>query len=145
VRFVLPLWLVLLTAISLAPTSLKWRMGTMGSLHTWGHFVTFLVTGALLCWNAGGVLSWLRRCLAGVAIAAVLEGFEVAVYHSTFEWRDLRTDCLGVVLGAMAAVGAARLVTAIAKRCAKRPSLSIAGNEPVSVRGRIGGKTHTRK
>ena len=119
--------------------------GNHGFPRAWGHFVTFLVTGALLCWNAGGVLSWLRRCLAGVVIAAVLEGFEVAVYHSTFEWRDLRIDCLGVLLGAMAAVGAARLVTAIAKRCAKRPSLSIAGNEPVSVRGRIGGKTHTTK
>ena len=144
-RFALPLWLVLLTAISLAPTSLKWRMGTMGALHTWGHFVAFLVTGALLCWNARRFPSWLRRCLAGAAIAALLEGLEVAIYHSTFEWRDLRTDCVSVVLGGVAAVGAVRLISAIERRRAKRRSFSMMTNEPVTVRGRIGGKTDIRK
>lgn len=116
VRFALLLWLALLTAMSLAPTSLKWRMGTMGPLHTWDHFLAFFVAGALLCWNAGSFSSLLLRCLAGVAIAAVLEGMEAAVYHNPFEWRDLRTDWLGVVLGAAATIGAPRVLSAIAKR-----------------------------
>jgi hypothetical protein len=115
----------------------------MGPLHTWGHFVAFLVTGALLCWNAEDFSSWFSRCLAGIAIAAVLEGLEVAVYHGTFEWRDLGTDCLGVVLGAAVVAGAAWLRSTIERRRAKARSLSIPANDPLLVR--TGGKTRPRK
>jgi hypothetical protein len=110
------LWLAFLTAVSLAPTSLKWRMGTMGPLHSWGHFMAFFVTGALLCWNADRSSAWLRRCFAGFVIAAALEGMETAVYGNPFELRDLATDCLGVVAGAMIVAIAARLFSKIEKR-----------------------------
>ncbi|HXR78532.1 MAG TPA: hypothetical protein VN737_21315 [Bryobacteraceae bacterium] len=136
VRFALLLWLALLTVVSLAPTSLKWRVGTMGPLHNWDHFLAFFVTGVLLCWNAGRVSSWLLRCLAGIAIAAILEGMEAVVYHNPFEWRDLRTDSLGIVLGALAVTGAARLFSAIEMRRASTRPIAIPASDCLSARGR---------
>jgi hypothetical protein len=127
VRLVLLLWLALLTAVSLAPTSLKWRVGTMGPLHNWVHFLAFFVTGVLLCWNAGWFSSWLLRCFAGVGIAAFLEGMETIVYHNPFEWHDLRTDCLGIVLGALAVAGGSRLFSAMERRRASAPPITPSG------------------
>lgn len=116
VRLLLLLWLTMLVAFSVAPTSLKWQMGTMGPFHSWGHFIAFFVMGVLLSWSAGRFSSWVLRCFVGVAIAVTLEGLEAAIYHNPFEWRDFRTDALGVVLGIGAAAGAIFVRSLLEKR-----------------------------
>jgi hypothetical protein len=100
VRYLLPLWLILITGISLAPFRVKYHLGAMGPLHAFGHMAIFLVTTVMVC--SGAADTWIRLCRAGsiLLFAMLCEWLELAVYGNFhFEWHDVRIDWIGVALG----------------------------------------------
>ncbi len=98
-RYVVGVWLALITALSLAPFAVKSQLGTMGHFHDLGHFSTFLVTGILLCWTGNTLSSRLARYVQVCCIAVLLEALETAIYRNRFEWRDVMVDAIGAAAG----------------------------------------------
>jgi hypothetical protein len=98
-RFILVLWLLFITALSLVPLEVKYRLGTMGSMHSFGHLAIFVVTAVLMCWNAGSVSARLLRCCGALLVAMLLEALEKVVYHNAYEWSDVAIDAAGVLIG----------------------------------------------
>lgn len=100
VRYLLPLWLVAIAGLSLAPFPVKYHLGAIGPMHTFGHIVGFLITTVLTCSGASDM--WTRWCRAGsiLVFAMLCEWLELAVYGNFhFEWHDVRIDWIGVALG----------------------------------------------
>ena len=68
-------------------------------MHHWGHVFAFFIMTVLLGWTA----RTLARCGIAAAgaflVAFVCELLEVAFYHPNFEWRDIGTDTIGIVVG----------------------------------------------
>jgi hypothetical protein len=98
-RFILVLWLLFITALSLVPLEVKYRLGTMGNLHNFGHLAIFLVTAVLMCWNASSTPARLLRCCGALLVAMLLEALEKIVYHNAYEWSDVAIDAAGVMVG----------------------------------------------
>lgn len=98
-RLVNCFWVVLITALSLAPFGVKLQLNTMGPLHDAGHLGVFLLTAVLLCWTAKGTTGQLARYLGVCLIAVSIEALEAAIYHNRFEWRDVMIDVLGAAIG----------------------------------------------
>ena len=84
---------------SLMPLSFKQSVGTTGILHGFGHIVVFAITAILFC--CCGDKGTVRILIAGAVIlfGAGLEFLQWAIYGSTFEWSDVRTDSVGSFLG----------------------------------------------
>jgi hypothetical protein len=128
VRYLLPLWLILITALSLAPVEVKDRLGTTGALHTYGHVVVFLITTVLAC--LGTADTWTRFARAGaIAVFAMLcEWMEFAVYGNFyFEWRDVRVDWIGIALGLAISAAAQRILEARRRLALKSQSVATPG------------------
>jgi uncharacterized membrane protein YjjB (DUF3815 family) len=102
-RVVVPLWLVVLTVVSLVPDPIKYHLGTKGSFHYAAHFLVFVATGLIFCWKSASLRSRLAAALAGCCAALVLELLEAQVYGNPIEWSDVWIGCLGVSLGFAAA------------------------------------------
>lgn len=98
-RFVIPLWLAFVTAISVMPLKLKYRVGTTGVLHNPGHFLVFLITSILVCKGAVNPISRLFRWAGVCCFAVTMEILEWYLYHNRMEWRDVLVDFSGTVLG----------------------------------------------
>lgn len=98
-RVVVPLWLVLLAAVSLAPDHVKYHLGTKGSFHSTAHFIALALTGLLFCWKATSLRMRLAGVLAGCCVALALEFLERWFYGNPLEWSDVWIGCLGVVFG----------------------------------------------
>jgi hypothetical protein len=100
VRYLLPLWLIVVAGLSLAPFRVKYHLGAMGPMHASGHIVVFLITTVLACAEAADL--WTRLCRTGsiLVFAMLCEWLELAFYGNFhFEWRDVRIDWIGVALG----------------------------------------------
>ncbi len=108
-RFVLGLWLVFITLLSLSPYHLKIWLGTTGHLHEAGHVLAFALTTLLICWLVPSVTGKLLRCAAVFAFAMFLEAFEMLVYHAPFEWEDIALDTLGILGGCLILLFAERV------------------------------------
>ncbi len=98
-RFVVPLWLTFVTAISLMPLKLKYRVGTTGVLHNPGHFVVFLVTSVLVCRSVANPGSRLLRWMGVCCFALAVEFLECLTYHNRMEWHDVLVDFFGAAIG----------------------------------------------
>ena len=98
-RFIGLLWLAFVTVLSLIPLKYKYRAGTTGVFHSPGHFLIFLVTAMLLCWNSPNArsrfLRWAGICCFGI----VIEILEWSTYHNVMEWRDVLIDIFGAAVG----------------------------------------------
>jgi hypothetical protein len=97
------LWLTLILGVSLAPQAAKNSLHTNGSLHDALHFGAFFVAAFLMTVRASG---WRYRVLRGMialTFAVTTEYLENAIYLNRFEWRDVRTDALGIAAGLLAA------------------------------------------
>lgn len=97
-RVLIVVWIVCLTALSLAPWQLKVHLRTPGPFHNLGHFVMFFATALLLCWNTSGLSARIWRCLAALGLGMVLEELEAVVFRNPYEWTDVRVDALGITL-----------------------------------------------
>ncbi|MGC2657817.1 MAG: hypothetical protein WA324_07550 [Bryobacteraceae bacterium] len=98
-RYGIVTWIILIVVLSLSPLKVKALLGTQGLLHNWGHLSVYLVTAALICWNAEGLSLRLFRCLGVILFAVALEILEAVLYRVPFEWKDVFLDLAGVVLG----------------------------------------------
>ncbi|HWF46997.1 MAG TPA: hypothetical protein VG168_08330 [Bryobacteraceae bacterium] len=99
-RYLLPLWLIVIAGLSLAPFRVKYHLGAIGPMHTFGHIAVFLITTVLACFGAAD--TWTRLCRAAsiLLFAMLCEWLELAVYGNFhFEWHDVRIDWVGVALG----------------------------------------------
>lgn len=102
-RTVAALWLTLILSVSLTPIAVKASLHTMGPLHGILHFGAFLVAALLMTL---GPFTWpfrLMRGLMAMTFAVTTEYLEAAVYGNQMEWRDVRTDALGIAAGLAAA------------------------------------------
>lgn len=102
-RVVVPLWLAMLTAVSLMPDRFKFHLGTKGAFHRIDHFIVFAVTALIFCWTATSLQSRLLRAAGACFAAFVLEWMEAFFYHNRVEWRDVWIGCLGVAFGLLIA------------------------------------------
>ena len=106
-RYLVPLWLILIAGLSLAPFHIKYHLGATGAFHFYDHIGVFLITTLLV--SFGATDSWTRLARAGslVAFAVLCEWLELAVYGNfRFEWHDVVIDWTGVALGlAISTVG----------------------------------------
>jgi hypothetical protein len=98
-RIVVPLWLAILTVVSLASDDFKYHLGTKGPFHHTAHLLAFAITGLMFCWTANSLRSRLLRALAACFTALVLEWMEALFYNNVVEWHDVWIGCLGVALG----------------------------------------------
>ncbi len=98
-RLIIPLWLVLLVSLSLAPDDLKYHLGTKGPFHYAGHFIAFTLTGLLFCWTSSSFKLRLVHAVAACCVALCLEALESWFYGNRLEWIDVLVGCLGVALG----------------------------------------------
>src|SRR5437867_1544195 len=98
-RIVSVVWFTVITVLSLAPLSLKHRLGATGILHVWGHLVVFFTTAVVLCRRTTGYHARLQRCAATMLYGVVLEGMQTAIYRNRFEYYDVLTDTVAVILG----------------------------------------------
>jgi VanZ family protein len=95
------LLLVGLISVSLLPLRAKQYLGTAGRYHSCGHIVLFALPAFALS------SAWKRTTakltvVASVAILAILlELAQTMLYGSAFEWYDLGTDTLGIVIGSV--------------------------------------------
>jgi VanZ family protein len=89
-------WFLLVTAVSFAPLPLKHLMHTRGAWHDYGHMFVFFTTGTLVL-SRSRRLS--RRALAVFLVftfCIAIEQIQATLGHNHFEWRDLRTDVVGI-------------------------------------------------
>ena len=91
------IWILFLTALSLAPLGIKDQLHTTGRLHDWGHFAVFLVTA--MVFTKASFRPRVLGLLATVVLGALLERLEVLAYHSHYEWMDVGIDTLGALCG----------------------------------------------
>jgi hypothetical protein len=97
-RKLLVFWLVLVASLSLAPFGIKEVLGTRGPFHNFGHFLVFLVTGAMVLIDAPARKSRIRRFAFVILFSAATEGLESVVYSNIFEWRDFLIDCTAIAV-----------------------------------------------
>ena len=99
-RYIVAIWVLLLSVVSLGPMWLKYHfLRTGGHMHVPGHFLMFMVTAMLLCWSATSVRSRLLRAFGAFLIGFTTEWLQAVIYHNPIEWRDIRTDTLGIIAG----------------------------------------------
>jgi VanZ family protein len=93
-------WILFVLLVSLLPMPFKRFLETHGRFHNSAHFLAFLVTVLLGCFNKGSN-AWVAAACAGtIVMAFVIEGAQTAIYHNLFEWKDVLVDSLGAVVGA---------------------------------------------
>lgn len=98
-RFFLAVWLLLITAVSLAPLRAKTALGTVGFWHNPMHFAVFLLTGVLALFGAQSLYARGFRTFMLVAFCATIELLEAVIYRNHIEWRDILIDSLGLFSG----------------------------------------------
>lgn len=132
VRYLMPIWLILITGLSLAPFRIKYHLGATGMWHTLGHILVFLITTLLVCFGAGNNWTRVARTLLVLVFAMLCEWLELAVYGNFhFEWQDVRIDWTGVALGFAIATIADQLLKVrrrIAKESRETASASISAS-----------------
>jgi hypothetical protein len=99
VRFLVAAWLLLITAVSLAPLRLKLALHTVGVWHNPIHFAVFLATGLLALSTASSFATRGLRTAYLILFCAATELLEALLFHNPFEWRDLSVDSLGLCSG----------------------------------------------
>ena len=97
-RKLLILWLALVASLSLAPFRIKEALGTTGLYHNCGHFLVFLLTGAMVLIDAPTRTSRIRRFAFVILFSAATEGLESVIYSNVFEWRDFVVDCTAIAV-----------------------------------------------
>ena len=98
-RLLVIAWLAFVVGISLLPYPAKIFLGTTGAFHKIGHYATFAITAAILCWGTAGLRRKLTCSFAALSLAVVLETIEAVQYHNPIEWRDLVLDAAGILSG----------------------------------------------
>ena len=98
-RILLAFWLLLITALSLAPMKLKFELRTVGRWHDTGHWLAFFVATVLACWNVKSPYLKLFCGASLLAVGMILERLEQIGFHNLYEWRDVRTDFTGIAAG----------------------------------------------
>jgi hypothetical protein len=91
------LWFFLVSALSLAPLSVKKFLRSMGPLHNYGHFLVFFTSGILLLSTAAPSV-WFVRMLLLLLFCATIEGLQTVFYTHHFEWSDLFVDYFAVAI-----------------------------------------------
>lgn len=92
-------WLVVVVCVSLSPFEVKSHIHSTGRYHNFYHLIAFLGSMILLGWNARSLTGRLSAALAVVGIAFGTEFLERVQFRNPFEWRDIGSDCTGVLLG----------------------------------------------
>ena len=89
--------------VGFLPGSVKNLLLVQGRFHDQGHFLVFLLLGAVLNRTGGS-----DRIRLGMLFAALLLGFvaefgEHVAYNMTVEWRDVAVNVDGAAAGALLA------------------------------------------
>jgi hypothetical protein len=92
-------WILLILLVSLLPMPFKRFLETHGRFHNTGHFLAFLITVWVVCWNKGSNAWVAVACAGAIGMAFLIEGAQTAIYHNPFEWKDVLIDSLGTVVG----------------------------------------------
>jgi glycopeptide antibiotics resistance protein len=93
-------WILVVLLVSLLPMPFKHFFETHGRFHNIGHFLAFLITILMLCWNKGSTVWVAAACAGAIGMAFFIEGAQTAMYENPFEWKDVLVDSLGAVVGA---------------------------------------------
>ena len=109
-------WILIVTALSLAPLEVKELIGTTGKLHNFGHFAVFLITAMTMCWGVAGIKGKSRRAMWALYFAVTLELLETVFYTSYLEWRDIALDASGILTGLAITIVTAAIVSAFGAR-----------------------------
>jgi len=92
-------WILCVLLVSLLPMPFKRFLETHGRYHNSAHFLAFLITVLMVCWNRGSN-AWVgATCAGAILLAFFIEGAQTAIYHNVFEWKDVLVDSLGAVIG----------------------------------------------
>ncbi len=100
-RIAFILWLVVLVCLSLSPFEVKQHLHSMGRFHIVYHLVAFVITTILLVLNARTLAGRALAIAIAVCLAFGTELLEYMHFTNPFEWQDVLTDCLGILLGLM--------------------------------------------
>jgi VanZ family protein len=92
-------WVFFVLLVSLLPLPLKQSLQTHGRFHNTAHFLAFLITVLLVCWNKGSNAGVAVACTGAIVVAFFTEGAQTAIYHNLFEWDDVLVDSLGAITG----------------------------------------------
>jgi len=109
-RWASAVWLLLVTAGSLAPLKVKVQLHTVGSWHNIFHFFAFCLGGLLFLVPAASSRAVVLRAVALALFCAVIEYLEAVVYHNKFEWRDFYLDCFSLSVAWLLSFPVRRLV-----------------------------------
>jgi hypothetical protein len=90
--------------LSLMPLSVKDLLGTRGEYHKWGHRFVFAVGALLLCLLRRQPHEKLVVAALAFGLAASIEAAQVLLFREDFEWRDLGSDALGILIGGSLAI-----------------------------------------
>ena len=95
---------IVIAGIGLSPLRWKNAIGTTGVLHFPLHILAFAAASAAA---AGAVRSTAGRTFAAALVwifGILLEYLQHALYFNPFEWLDVVTNSIGVVLGLLIAI-----------------------------------------
>jgi VanZ family protein len=89
----------------------------------WGHLIAYASLALCFAQWAGGVRERINQALGLIGLGALLEGLQSLTGYRQAEWLDFLANTVGVVLGALVALGpAGRVLRAIDARLAVRSS-----------------------
>lgn len=100
------IWLVILICFALSPFEVKAHLHSMGRFHDVYHLIAFGVAAILLAWDSRSITVRLLLGSLAIPLAFGTEFMERYRFHNPFEWHDVYTDCIGILLGlAISAAG----------------------------------------
>jgi hypothetical protein len=85
-----------ITAISLAPFSVKRALGTNSAFHNMGHVLVFAASASFVIYGCAKPSARAVRLAFVLLFAVATEFLEKTLYHNLFEWSDLVLDSVGI-------------------------------------------------
>jgi len=79
----------------------KMMLHTMGPLHPWYHLALFGFLGFLAMRSSQKASVRIALLIAAALLGLSIESIEALRYANHLEWYDVRTDTLGVAIGAL--------------------------------------------
>lgn len=98
-RLIPILWSCLVGFFSILPTRLINRSEFHGSVHAAAHVLAFCLTMTIFSARAKTIKLNILYAVWTLSLALISEWLEMVVFHSRFEWADIRLDFAGVAVG----------------------------------------------
>ena len=94
-------WAILFVLVSFFPNWLKTLLGSVGPLHHPIHISVFFLAGLLLLTTVSTFSGRISGFAAIFLIATAVELAQSAYYTISFEWQDVMSDCIGLMLAGL--------------------------------------------